>query len=109
MFDLTDVVGKTITLRSVAGDEFIAKLLGTNTDTDTITLGEPRVVVINNNNDVSLLPFVLTASTEMVDVSLNTIFSVMETHEVTAKEYSNSVAITPASTSVIEPEMETEE
>lgn len=106
MFNLDDHVGKTITLRSVSGDEFISKLLGTNPDTGTITLGEPRVVVINNNNDVSLLPFALTASTEMVEVSLATIFSVMESHEVTAKEYANSVAITPSNDTVVETELE---
>jgi len=101
MFNLDDYIGKVITLRSVSGDEFISKLLGTNPDTGTITLGEPRVVVINNNNDVSLLPFALTASTEMVEVSLNNIFSVMKSHEITAKEYADSVVSTSASTEEI--------
>lgn len=105
MFDLDELVGKTITLRSVAGDEFIAKLLGTDPDSSIITLGEPRVVVINSNNEVSLLPFALTASTEMVEVSTSTVFSIMSTHEVTAAEYASSVKATPASTNEVIPEV----
>lgn len=105
-FDLDDLIGKTITMRSIGGDEFIAKLLGTNEEQTVVTVGEPRVVVINNNNEVSLLPFALTASTEMVDISLSTVFSVMQTHELTAKEYAETVAATPASTEIVEPEVE---
>lgn len=105
MFDLDQLVGKTITLRSVSGDEFIAKLLGTDPDSTIITLGEPRVVVINNNNEVSLLPFALTASTEMVEVSTSNVFSIMASHEVTAKEYTESVKATPASTDEVTPEV----
>ena len=105
MFDLDELIGKTITLRSVAGDEFIAELLGTTPDSDIITLGEPRVVVINNNNEVSLLPFALTASTEIVEVSISTVFSIMLTHEVTAAEYTTSVKATPASTDEVIPEV----
>jgi len=108
IFDLTDLIGKTITIRSIGGDEFIAKLLGTDESQTIMTVGEPRVVVINNNNDVSLLPFALTASTEMVDISVGTVFSIMATHELTAQEYTATVAATPASTEVVQPEAEVE-
>ena len=86
MFDIDDLIGKVVTVRGLSGEEIIGKLMGTHPDTTIITLGEPRVVVINNN-EVSLLPYVLTASAELIDFNINTVVSIIETFENTAKEY----------------------
>lgn len=87
MYDLTESITKVITIRSIHGDEYVGKLMSVDDKNGYITVSEPRVVVINNNGEVSLLPFAITASSSMVTLKLQNVFSVLPTFEETAEEY----------------------
>jgi len=81
---------QVITIRSITGEEYVAKLMDIDTDNNMLILANPRVVVINDDQ-VVLVPFVLTASSNKVSVTLNNVFSIIPTLEQTAKEYTTLV------------------
>jgi len=91
MIDVSNLLSKTVTIRSITGEEYLARLSDVDQDNNTITVLNPRVVVINDDQ-VVLLPFVLTANTGEVQLSMSNIFSVLETLEQTATEYGTVVA-----------------
>jgi hypothetical protein len=91
MIDVSNLLSKTVTIRSITGEEYLGRLSDVNVENGTITVLNPRVVVINDDQ-VVLLPFVLTANTEEVQLSMSNIFSVLETLTQTAIEYGTVVA-----------------
>jgi len=91
MYHINDLIGKTITIRSIKGDEYIAKLLGVDADQGLLTVAEPRVVVIDNES-VMLFPFALTAKTDTVTLHSTEIFAVLETMPEAAQDYDTVVA-----------------
>jgi len=91
MYHISDLVGKTITIRSIKGDEYIAKLLGIDADQGLLTVAEPRVVVIDGDS-VMLFPFALTAKTDTVTLQSTEIFAVLETMPEAAQDYDAVVA-----------------
>lgn len=91
MYYAQGFVGKTVTLRTNTGEEIIAELLGLDTDNQLLTVQNPRVVALNENQ-VVLLPYVLTAQTLSVTIDAGSLISILETAEGTAKEYQNMVA-----------------
>ena len=88
---LNKFLNKVATIRSITGEEYIAKIMEIDSDNNMLTLANPRVVVINDDQ-VVLVPFVLTASSEKVSISVNNVFSVIETLPQTAKDYGTLVA-----------------
>ena len=91
MYNLQSLLGKVVTIKSHKGDEVIGKLMGFNDDGTILTVYNPKIVVIANE-DVVLIPFALTAKTQEVHLHLNQIFTVLETLEVTSKEYLKLIA-----------------
>lgn len=88
---LNSLVGKVVTIRSISGEEYIATLVNIYSDNMVAHIKDPRVVVIDEDQ-VVLLPFALTADAKNVYISMNNIFSVMETYEQTAKDYLSTVS-----------------
>lgn len=84
-----ELLGKIITIRSISGEEYITKLIGF--DDTTVTVKDPRVVVIDDSRQVVLLPFALTANAEVVTLNTNNIFSIMESFTGSAADYSEIV------------------
>ncbi len=91
MYHITSLVGKTITIRSVSGDEYIAQLLGVDADQGLITVSEPRVVIVDDNGAM-LFPFALTADTTTVTLSTQQVFAVLESQPAAAEEYQQVVS-----------------
>lgn len=91
MHDLESLLAKVVTIRSIHGDEYVAKLLGVDAKNNVITVAEPKVVIINNTGEVTLLPFAITADTSTVTLSTQNIFSVLQTFAETAEEYTSIV------------------
>ena len=65
LYNIPDLLGKVVTLKTVKGDEIIAKLIGFDKDTDTLTLEYPKIVVVAGDT-VALAPFALTARADMI-------------------------------------------
>lgn len=97
-----ELEGKVVTIRSIAGDEYIAKYVS---ETKTVlTVEEPRVVVINDNN-IALIPYALTAATDTVEFNRSLIMAVMPTIEGTADDYVAMIeAQRPAEPEMVEAE-----
>lgn len=93
MYNVEDLVGKVVTIRANGGDEYIGKLMSTDETVSFLTVQEPRVVIINEGN-VALIPYALTASSEMVVINTVNVLSVMESLPQTAADYSELVADT---------------
>ena len=85
-------IGKVVTIRSITGEEYIGKLKTIDDIHNTITVLNPRAVMINEDQ-VVLLPFVLTAKAETVMLPMENIFSVLLTLAETSKDYEKLVAL----------------
>lgn len=86
------LIGKVITIRSITGEEYIAKLKTIDDLQNTITVLNPRVVMINDDQ-VVLLPFVLTAKAETVMLPCDNVFSILPSLSETSKDYEKLVAL----------------
>lgn len=86
MYNLTDLLGKVVTIKSHKGDEFVATLLGIDTTNTILTVKRPKIVVIDQNS-VALIPFALTAHADTVYLHVNQIFTVMESLPGAAEDY----------------------
>lgn len=91
MYYAQSFVGKTVTLRTATGEEIIAELLGIDPDNHLLTVQNPRIVGLNNDQ-VVLMPYVLTAETLSVTVDARSVLSILETAENTAVEYQNMIS-----------------
>mgnify|MGYP000858404056 CR=1 FL=1 len=91
MIDATEFVSKVVTIRGVSGEEIIGTLFGLDKDNSVLHVNEPRLVVINNG-EVSLLPYLLTCDVKITPINGDTVVSILETTETISKEYQNMVA-----------------
>lgn len=90
MYNLDTLLGKVVTVRSIDGSEIICKLLGVNEDKSVLTVGSPKVVVIDSNT-VMMMPFALTSAQDTVYLNTQNVFAVMETMAETAKDYNAAI------------------
>ena len=86
--NLTPLVDKVVTVRSINNDEFVGKLLSFSED--FIIIEHPRAVLINGP-DVILSPFLSTAEADMVPMQLNNILCIVSTLPEAEKDYLESV------------------
>lgn len=101
MYNLAELLGKVVTIKSHKGDEYIALLLGIDDDNNVLTVTHPKIVVIDQNS-VALIPFALTALADTVYLHVNQIFTVMESLEGAAEDY---LALIAEETQAIQEEM----
>ena len=90
LYNITDLLGKVVTLKTVKGDEIIAELIGFDKDTDTLTLEYPKIVVVAGDT-VALAPFALTARADMIITEGKQFLAVMESLESTVKDYTDLI------------------
>jgi len=91
MIDATEFLSKVITIRGISGEEIIGTLLGVDLDSQIYIVNEPRLVVINNN-EVTLLPYLLTCDQSGIAINSNTVVSLHQTSVTIAKEYQEVIA-----------------
>ena len=88
MYNLQDDLGKVKSVKLTNGVEVIATLLAA--EDDYINLGEPRVVVINDN-ELALIPYIFTGSSEEVVVRFTEVQAIVDTLEQSAKDYESII------------------
>lgn len=86
MYHVKELLGKIITIRTNNGQEIICKLEGVDEDKLFLTVDRPKVVFVNQE-DVVLLPFLLTSASQQLILSTKEIFTIAESLELTAKDY----------------------
>lgn len=90
MVNTKSLIGKVVTIRFTSGEEILAVLIKSDEKTGVYTVTQPRIVVISNN-EVSLLPYVLTADVQTVEINADVVTSMLVTYKNTAKEYTTLV------------------
>ena len=90
LYNITELLGKVVTLKTIKGDEIIAELIGFDKDTDTLTLEYPKIVVVAGDT-VALAPFALTARADMIITEGKQFLAVMESLESTVKDYTDLI------------------
>jgi hypothetical protein len=91
LYNIPELLSKVITLKTVKGDEIIAKLIGFDKDTDTLTLEYPKIVVVAGDT-VALAPFALTAKADMIITEGKQFLAVMESLTSTVIDYNELIA-----------------
>ncbi len=91
LYNITELLGKVVTLKTTRGDEVIATLLGFDETTDTLTLEYPKVVVVAGDT-VALAPFALTARADTIITEAKHFLAVMETLASTVSDYKDLIS-----------------
>lgn len=90
MYNINEMIGKIITIRTNNGQEIICKLNGVDEDKKFLTVDRPKVVFVNQE-DVVLLPFLLTSPSQELILSTKEIFTVAKSLELTANDYKDMI------------------
>lgn len=90
LYNLTELLGKVVTLKTTKGDEIIATLLGFDEETDTLTLEYPKIVVVAGDA-VALAPFALTARADTIITEGKQFLAIMETLASTVADYNDLI------------------
>ena len=91
LYNATEMLGNVVTLKTVKGDEIIAKLIGFDEETDTMTLEYPKIVVVAGDT-VALAPFALTSKAKLIITEGKQFLAVMETLPSTINDYNDLIA-----------------
>lgn len=86
MYELDNLLGKVVTMKTLTGEEIMGTLLGIDTDNNYITLQSPKAVLINGT-DIIIGPMCFSAMTEQLVVRLNNVFFIVESLPESAKDY----------------------
>ena len=90
MYNAMELLGKVVTLKTIKGDEVIAKLVGVDDETNTLTLEYPKIVVVAGDT-VALAPFALTAKADYIITETKQFLAIMESLESTVVDYNELI------------------
>jgi cadmium resistance protein CadD (predicted permease) len=86
MYHLMDLIGKVVTVKNTRGDELIATLAGVNEEKTILTLHNVMQVAVSDNQTV-LIPYLYTATAEVLFVSVTQVFVITATLQDAAADY----------------------
>lgn len=87
MYYLEEMVSNVVTIKTTNGLEMITRLLAYDEENNMLTLGDPRVIVVNDAGEMALIPYAYTADTDIVMVHDRHVVTVLETSLVTMEDY----------------------
>jgi hypothetical protein len=90
LYNIPELLGTVVTLKTTKGDEIITKLIGFDKKTDTLTLEYPKIVVVAGDT-VALAPFALTAQANMIITESKHFLAVMPSLESTVVDYTSLI------------------
>ena len=90
LYNIPDLLGKVVTLKTIKGDEIIATLIGFDKETDTMTLEYPKIVVVAGDT-VALAPFALTARADVIITEGKQFLAVLESLASTVADYDDLI------------------
>jgi len=92
MYNLDELLGEVVTIKFNNGIEIVALLGHINEDDNIVTLANPRVVVINGDQGLALIPYAFTADTSSVFVPMTSIQAMLKTVNESVEDYNDVVA-----------------
>ena len=90
MYDLNSLLTKIVTVKTNIGMEIIAQLVGVDEENFTISLRQPKLVVITEGN-VATMPFTFTGEGELIFLTRDQYIAVLETAKPSAEDYLKQV------------------
>jgi hypothetical protein len=78
LYNITELTGSTVTIKLSNGIELIADHLGYDSSSECLTVGYPKVVVLNGS-ELALIPYTFTGDPETVVFQLSAIHSIVKT------------------------------
>jgi hypothetical protein len=91
MYHLSNLIGKIVTIKTIRGDELITMLSGINEEHTVLTLNNAKLVGISNNQ-VVLLPYLFTATTDSLYMEVKNCLIITETVHAAAEDYVQMIA-----------------
>ena len=86
MYNAKDLVGNVVTIKLTSGVEIIGLLLALNEKNNMLNLKNPNTVVIFED-EVAVIPFMYTGSTDEVIMSLDQVLTVVRTNKKSESDY----------------------
>jgi type IV secretory pathway VirB9-like protein len=92
MYTLSEHTGEVVTIKFNNGIEIIALHAGYDTGSESLTVSNPRTVVVNDK-ELALIPYMFTGESEFVVLQSASIQSLSPTTQPNAQEYKRIVGI----------------
>ena len=86
MYNAKELVGKVVTIKLTSGVEVIGFLLALNEESNMLNLKNPSTVVIYDD-EIAVIPFMYTGTTEEVIMSLDQVLTVVKSNEKSEADY----------------------
>tara|TARA_B100000161_G_scaffold258258_1_gene223017 strand:- start:260 stop:550 length:291 start_codon:yes stop_codon:yes gene_type:complete len=86
MYNAKELVGKVVTVKLTSGVEVIGFLLALNEKSNMLNLKNPNTVVIYDD-EIAVIPFMYTGTTEEVIMSLDQVLTVVKSNEKSETDY----------------------
>ena len=86
MYNAKELVGKVVTVKLTSGVEVIGFLLALNEESNMLNLKNPNTVVIYDD-EIAVIPFMYTGTTEEVIMSLDQVLTVVKSNEKSETDY----------------------
>ena len=86
MYNAKELVGKVVTVKLTSGVEVIGFLLALNEKSNMLNLKNPNTVVIYDD-EIAVIPFMYTGTTQEVIMSLDQVLSVVKSNEKSETDY----------------------
>ena len=86
MYNAKELVGKVVTIKLTSGVEIIGLLLALNEKNNMLNLKDPNTVVIFED-EVAVIPFMYTGTTQEVIMSLDQVLTVVKSNEKSETDY----------------------
>jgi|TARA_R110000851_G_scaffold208846_1_gene361283 hypothetical protein len=93
MYDITTFLTEVVTVKTTPGLEIIAKLIGYDEKKFTLTLENPKLIVLSDS-DVATIPFVFTAEPTLLFLTRDQYLAVYKSAPMSAEDYLTQVSDT---------------
>tara|TARA_B100000927_G_scaffold161121_1_gene129848 strand:- start:47 stop:340 length:294 start_codon:yes stop_codon:yes gene_type:complete len=91
MYEFKELVGKTVTVKTISGIEIIAKLVAYDEESFNISLANPRLVVLAEE-EVAVVPYTFTSKSEQLHLLREQFFSIDLSLENSSSDYDRLVS-----------------
>ena len=96
MYDINSLLTEVVTVKTTPGLEIIARLIGYDEKKFTLTLENPKLIVLSET-EVATIPFVFTAEPTLLYLTREQYIAVYKSASMSAEDYTNQVSnTTPA-------------
>ena len=86
MYNIKGLLGKVVTLKLKSGLELISKLVGFDNKTGTLSIENPRLIVVAEG-EIATMPFTFTGKPDMVFLNESECLGIFESADASAEDF----------------------